>query len=512
MNEKAIHRFNEIINILKNSDLSKGMTPKKLVDTIEKLGPTFIKLGQIMSTRVDMLPKEYTDALATLRSNITPIPYKKIESILNKNYKHKDKIFSYINKTPIGAASIAEVHKARLKNGEEIILKIKRPNIDETMNLDIDLFKKAINVLHIDKFVRIMDLNKVLKEIEKTTKEELNFNIEKEHLLKFRKLNKDVPYVYSPNVYDDLCTDEIIAMEYIPGIKINDVDSLKKEGYDLSQIASTLCENYIKCALKDGFFHADPHPDNILIYDNTITYIDMGMMGTLSNKNKMLLNKCINAIVAKDYMDVARILVDMSTKLDEVNMSKLTKDIELILESYGVSNLDNIDVAGFFKDMLNMLKNNHLELNDDVTMLIRGICVIEPVIETLDSKTSLFDVLLRASTQNILDLNNIRGEATKIVRNTKDLVSIPSEVSSLIKSINNGETKFKVEMSDSYKQVDKLEDLIHEAILGFIDGCLIIAVNMVQNPDLKTFATFLIVFLSIFLILKMLIDFIRKGY
>ena len=169
-------------------------------------------------------------------------------------------------------------------------------------------------------------------------------------------------------------------MEYIEGLKINDTSKLIDCGYDLNNVALLLSENYIKQALDDGFFHADPHPDNIMVRDDKIVYIDLGMMGTLSKKNKILLKNCMKAIISSDYNEVARILLDMSEVTDEVDHMKLVNDIKSILINFGSSSLNDIDITKFIKDMFKMLQENKLILDNDVTMLIRGIGIIEAVL------------------------------------------------------------------------------------------------------------------------------------
>lgn len=515
-NGNNLHRFNEIFKVLKDSGLASGVTPEKLCNTLEKLGPTFIKIGQILSTRVDLISNEYCEALARLRSNVTPLPYEEIEKILKEKYKDINKIFYEVETVPLGSASIAQVHKAILRsNNQNVVIKIKRPGIEDILYKDIELFKKAVNLLHLNKIIKVMDLNEVLDQIYETTKQETNFLIETSHLIKFRNLHQSNKVVKCPYVYEKLCTDNIIVMEYIDGIKINDIELLKSKKYKLDVIANILSDNYITQAITYGFFHADPHPDNIMISQSNIVYIDFGMMGRLTDKNKELLKKCIKAIIFKDYKEVSRILVNMSTKLDEIDYEILTDDISKILDEFGDLELDSISTSKFISDMFSMLRRNHLVLDKDVTMLIRGIGIIEPVLQKLNPKISLFKVLIRSEEGKIDDLFNpekVKKKSKEVLKNAYDLSSIPVETASLLKAINNGETKFKVEMSDSTKHVDKLENLVHELILGFVDGCLIIATVLTTDKALKSVFFISVIVITIWLIIKMIIDIIHRGY
>ena len=239
------------------------------------------------------------------------------------------------------------------------------------------------------------------------------------------------------------------------------------------------------------------------------------MMGRLTEKNKMLLKKCIKAIVVNDYKEVSKILVNMSTKTSEIDYMVLENDVAAILEEFGNLDLESISTTKFVSDMFTMLRKNHLVLDQDVTMLIRGIATIEPVIKELNPKISLLKVLSTSQTLNIkelLDINNIRDKSRKVINNVDKMIDIPGELSSLLKSINNGETKFKLELSDSTKQVDKIENLVHELIIGFIDGCLIISSVLINDLELRKIFIMCAIVLSSWLLIKMIFDLIHRGY
>lgn len=516
MSNGNLHRFNEIFGILKNSGLINGITPEKLCTTLEKLGPTFIKVGQILSTRVDLLSDEYCEALSRLRSNAIPLEYSEIEKILNDDYENKEDIFLSIDPKPVGSASIAQVHKAVLKeNNKSVVIKIKRPGIEQMLYTDIQLFKKAISLLHLNHIIKVIDLNEALDQIYAVTKEETNFKIEADHLIKFHNLHLNSKSVKCPYVYEKLCTNNVIVMEYIDGIKINAIEELKNKKYNLEVIANILSDNYIKQAIQDGFFHADPHPDNIVIQNKNIVFIDFGMMGRLTEKNKQLLKKCIKAIIFKDYKEVSRILVNMSTKLSEVDYDQLVDGVSKILEEFGDLELESIRTSKFISDMFSMLRSNHLRLDKDVTMLIRGLGIIEPVLKNLNPKISLFKVLIRSEEgklDDLLDPIKVKSKTKQALKNISDIADIPSELSSLLKAVNNGETKLKIELSDSTKHVDKLENLVHEVILGFIDGCLIIGTVVTNDEKIKLFFFFTVIVVTIWLVIKMVIDIIHRGY
>ena len=509
------NRLKEILDILKESNILHDHSPKNVRLTIEKLGSTYIKIGQILSTRVDFLPMNYCNELSKLRSDVTPLPYSSIMDILKEAYPNFNEIFSSVSSKPIGSASIAQVHKAKLTNGDRVVIKIKRPGIDQQLESDIKMMKKAISILHLDHFISVIDISKALDEVYEVPKEELNFNVEVEHILAFEKNNDSNPYVCAPHVYTEYTTDSTIVMEEIKGIKINDIEQLKLK-YDTSLIANILSDNYIKQALDDGMFHADPHPDNIFVSDDKIVFLDWGMVGTLKSKNRDLLKECMKAIIAGDYQQVAEILISMSTKIGDVSLSNLTSDIENILTNVGDASLEDINTKEFITDMFKMLQNNNLILDHDVTMLIRGIGILEGVLEQLDSSISLVQVLtdhvLESEVSVLSSTDFIKKVGKKVYKSGKSLINFPSEAELLLRKIKDGNFKFKFEMSDSSKHIDKIETLIHELIIGFIDGCLIISVSFINDLSIRFIFVIFIILLSSWLLIKMLIESKHNGY
>lgn len=513
MNEKE--RLKEIIHILRESNILSGITPDKFCNIIEKLGPTFIKIGQIMSNRVDVFPKEYCNALTRLRSNVTPISFDDVKEILKEAYGDYEEIFSYIDPRCVGAGSIAQVHRAVLKTGEKVVIKIQRKDIYNKMAMDVKLLKKAITILHLNNIFKVMDLNDVMDQMFNSAKEEMNFEIESAHLEEFNNNNKDILYVRAPFVYENLVTTKVLVMEDITGIVINDIDKLVSMGYDMNEIGLKLCNNYIKQAIDDGFFHADPHPDNIMILDGKIIFIDLGMMGRLSLRDRTLLKNCIKSIVMNDIYEVERILLDLSVTYGEVNHIKLRHDIENILSKYSTVEVKNTDTVGFINSVFNMLQSNNIRLDKNITLLIRGIGIIEGVIEEISPDISLFDVLSNKvkeeTISDVFNKKNIIKIGQNLVNSGNSVTKLPNEVLRLVNSINRGETNFRVELNDSTIKIDKLEKMLHQLLVGLLDASLILGASIVDSILLRNIYIGCAFILSVWLFIKMYLDHIDKN-
>jgi ubiquinone biosynthesis protein len=307
-------RLKEIAAVFGRYNLIHGITPEKLRHILEDLGPTFVKLGQILSMRPDMIPEEYCRELTRLRTEVRPMDFGEVTEILSREFGEDYlNIFSSVDPTPLGSASIAQVHAAFLRDGRKVALKIQRPGVYERMDQDIRLLHRASVIIRIISGTgRVIDVNMVLDELWNAAKKEMDFLTEAEHIRKFSELNKAVAYVAFPKVEWKLTTPRVLCMEYVGGIQVDSVEELKREGYDLKDIAGKLVSGYVKQVLEDGFFHADPHPGNIRIRDGKITWLDLGMVGTLSARDRRLFSRAMAAVADGDVFELKAAILAVS--------------------------------------------------------------------------------------------------------------------------------------------------------------------------------------------------------
>ena len=486
--KNSTSRLSEIIAVIKKYKLTKEITPENVRLALEELGPTFVKMGQILSGRDDLIPKEYCEEFRKLKHAAKPVAYEQIEQILTREYDcSPDEIFEYINKTPVGSASIAQVHEAKLKTGETVAIKVRRENIDKLMEQDAKLLKKVIDILHLNKiFGDIIDLTQVIDEMYDRAKEEMNFYTEKSHIEEFHKNNKELVYMKPLKVYEKLSTSNILVMEYIPGYKISDTTSLIEEGYDLDEIALKLANNYLKQALDDGFYHADPHTDNIKIVDGKIAYLDFGMMGRLSKRNRKILEDCALAIVKNNNDEVAHLLALLDTSNNRPDYMQLKSDIKKVLDKNKSTSIANIDIKEFTTEIFILLRRNQITLPKEITMLVRGIVVMEATLEKISPNINLIQVLTTKINPKSSIFNEKRLEqfALSSLKSGADLFLIPNEALTTLKGINSGELRFNIELTDSKHQIDRIERIVHLVIISALDVAFIIGTSqMVVKVD-----------------------------
>lgn len=306
------------------------------------------------------------------------MPYSQVAEIVERSYARPiDEVFASFDETALGSASIAQAHAAVLQNGDRVVVKVQREGIHEIMSRDIMLLKQACKLLKYTPVNELVDFNQVLDEMWLTAQEEMNFQTEAANLEKFRALNESVAFVTSPKLYREFTTTNVLVMERIDGLAIDDKSALAAEGYDLSEIGAKLADNYIRQIMTDGFFHADPHPGNLRVRDGKIVWLDMGMMGTLSDRERDLIGKAVTGIARNDINLVRDAVLGLGVFHGETDRRQLFRDIENLLDQYCSADLGSLDIAKVLEDMTAVMKRNGIQMPGSLTMLARGLATIE---------------------------------------------------------------------------------------------------------------------------------------
>ena len=325
-----LRRLGQILRILKNHKVTRGMDPVKFREILEDLGPTYVKIGQIMATRQDIFSRRYCRELEKLRSDVKPMSFDTVRAVLTEAYgPDLNQVFERIDEIPLGSASIAQVHKAWLKDGTMVVIKVQRPGIYQEMEEDIRLLRKASGILKLsDVFSSVVDVNVVLDEFWASAQQEMDFTNEARNAIRFRNEYQDCAWLDAPRVHEDLTSRKVMVMEYISGCEIDDDARLDREGYDRHEIADRLGVNYLTQITEHGFFHADPHSGNIRVRDGQIVYIDFGMMGTLTDRDRRLMKQAIKALAMRDTMKLTDTILTLGVVRRTPDYASLTQRIE----------------------------------------------------------------------------------------------------------------------------------------------------------------------------------------
>lgn len=482
-------RLNEIIKVLRQHKITKGIDPVKLRHILEDLGPTYAKLGQVMSMRSDMLPEAYCKELSKLQAEVKPLPFSKILSIIEKELGGAfSNYFLSIDKEPVGSASIAQVHCAIMNNGEQVVLKVQRPGIQETMEEDIVLMRKAVKVFKLATGVGdFIDFNAFIDELWNITKEEIDFVKEAKNYKFFSDKNRDINYVTCPVILEKYSTDKLIVMTYMEGTPIDQLDELTSLGYDLTEIGMKAAESYCKQILDDGFFHADPHPGNIWVGDGKIIWLDMGMMGNLSSDIKSLMKKAVLAILKNDIYELEKVILALGEIRGRINHAQLYSDIEEIVNKYLAKSLGNMNLGDLIECLLDLVRSHKIAIPTDVTLLGRGIITMESVLTICAPSVNFLEILTNHVSSSLLEnldmRNKLRHVGKDLYNLSKESLAIPLQLSELLKLAKTGHLKINLDINQAEKPLKTFVFIAHHLVLGMVDAALFIVSAMLYMAD-----------------------------
>lgn len=488
--EENSERFREIKDVLRKNQITRGVTPEKLRMILEELGPTYIKLGQIMSLHSDFLPKAYCDELLKLNSDVTPMPFDDVEDVINHSYGQDwRELFQFIEEAPLGSASIAQVHRARLKNGEEVIIKVERKGIYDTMARDIGLLHRLVKLIPpVGDFKNLVDLDMVLDELWSVAQEEMDFLKEAANMDEFSRNNASVQYVTTPKLYHEYSTGHVLVMEYIDGYSLDDVESLQNAGYDMDEIGTKFVNNFIKQVMDDGFFHADPHPGNVKIRDGKIVWIDMGMMGRLSEKDRHTMIKGIRGIALHDISMVENSVLEIGEFRGKPDREHLYQDLKKFIADYGTTSMGSLDVAAAIAGLVEIMKQNRISLPHGVSMLCRGLTHIQGVLAVISPDINMMQIAVNRYTEDFLKNINWKSEFQKqariVYRSVNKGVEIPGLVTDILKEHLEGQSVVNIDLHSSEDLTNVISAAIRNIVVGLCVAALLIASSVICTTDM----------------------------
>lgn len=506
----ANKRLNEILDVAKKhkviSLLTSSSKRKKASDgsdeeidftglreAMEELGPAFIKLGQLLASRPDMIGPEIAEDLKKLRDNTPVTPFDQMREVVETELgKPLEEVYSDFNETPLGSASIGQVYKATLKeNGQEVAVKIQKPGIYDIIVADVkilnDLAGKA------DKYItksRTYNLPAIMKEFERSIFKELNYMEEVLNIQKITKNFAEDESVVIPQAFNDYSTSKVITMELVDGYEIAYLFDNEVEGIDNKQMAQVAVQSYLKQILLDGFFHADPHPGNMFVTkDAKLSYIDWGMVGVITEEFKGNLAQLILILLSGDSKKLIKQLIYMKIITPQQNTEEFQEDVEDLLNKYLGVDLDQMD--GIFESLMNVMIKHNIVLPREFVMIGRGFILLEDTGSRLDPSfnltTELEKFAKRMVRQKFSAGNLVSGGLNYIVEIEHLLKDLPDRLNSTLDKLEDGE----LEVNLKHKGLDDLKNMISLSLIlaALIVGtALVLAATIVAQAFYKTSA------------------------
>lgn len=486
-------RMREIVGIVGKHRALEGFTPEEFRAMLEDLGPSFVKIGQTLSTRSEILPKVFCEELTKLQTECDPLPFDEMLAALDKEFGGRRKeIFAEIDSKPLGSASLAQVHRAVLTSGESVAIKIQRPGVKATMALDIDIMRTlARRASRYMKGEQMLDLRAVVEEMWATFLEETDFRREAANLAEFAELNSDCVFVACPKVYTNLCSEFVLVMEYVDGIPVGDADRLVANGYDLEEIGSKMLDNYATQILDHGFFHADPHPGNVIIRDGRIVYIDLGNMGRLSARDRAGFGDIIEAVGLKDPGALKDALMRFAAKKDNaaIDHARFLADLDLLLEDYGSCDVAEIDVGQFLSDIMQLTRSCNVMLPASVTNVSRGIVTIEGTVAPYIPNQNIVAIInahikgKKGTREEIRDaLEDLVRAIYSSGRGTLDAASYSGEA---LKMLTRGQLKMNMEVLGSEAPLAHLSRMINRVAIAMVIAGLFVGSSLMAGTAME---------------------------
>lgn len=450
-------------------------TPERLRLMIEDLGPTFIKLGQILSTRGDLLPASYRAELAKLQDSAPPVASEQIRATFAEEFgRSVDEVFSAFDMQPIAAASIGQAHAATLPDGSEVIVKLRRPHIIEDVEEDlrvlVDLSYLAARHWEM---ARYYDIVAIVAEFAQTLRAELDYLHEGHNLERIASNFADESSLHIPTIYWDLTTTRVLTLERIRGIKITNVAELEAQGCDRGVIARRATRILLTMILRDGFFHADPHAGNVFVErDGRIGLIDFGMVGEVDRSSQDGLMKLMLGITQQDASRLADTMLDLSAGHTSVDRNALRRDLQRLLARYSNRPISDVRFGAFISEMIEVLRTHRLRLPPDLALLLKTIVMGEGLAEEIDPTFNLMEVYTPLTEEVIRERFSVSGWTKQLLLSSIDslesTLEIPQRLRHILGDIERGGFEVNIQPSSFDPYFSRLERLVNHVLIALL--------------------------------------------
>jgi ubiquinone biosynthesis protein len=425
--------------------------PVKLRLMLQELGTTFIKLGQLLSTRPDIVGEKIANELANLQDDNPAITYEQVKAIVERELNGNiDELFEDFHHEHLATASIGQVHEAKLITGERVAVKIQKEGITDKIDLDLRIMKYVAN--RADKFnsdLRKINLPGIMEEFDRSIHKEIDYNNEFMNMQRIEMNFVDNPAIHIPATYPKYCSSKVLTMEFIEGTKLNDVYASTGDEFDKKLLAKNVLDSYLQQLFIDGFFHGDPHPGNVMILeDNVVCYLDLGMMGFFDEEFKRNLSEVMLLFVDQDVDGLINQLMYMDILDYDIDTKTLRRDLNDLFGRYFGVQLNRFD--GVLEALLSLMQEYGVIIPNEIVTMARGLSMIEAIAHNLDPEIDVFASIKPIATeiarQRVSPKNYLKGKKSSIIMYEHMLKSMPKLLTRAIHKIENEEFQFKLEV------------------------------------------------------------------
>lgn len=456
-------------------DMNLRDVGKKLRETLQRLGPTFIKLGQIASARRDIVPEEIANELEKLQDEVTSFSYEEVKGIVEFELGDTiENLFQEFNEKPLATASIGQVHVATLFTGEEVAIKIQRPDIEPIIETDLQILDNLARVLENRmEWARTYRIKDMIYEYSNSLRNELNYGMEGHNGERIAKQFENQDHIHVPKIHWEFSTNKVLTMEMIKGIKVNHIEELDAKGYNREVIAKRLTDAMFKQVLEKGFFHGDPHAGNIFILpDNVVTFLDFGMVGQLTDDLKYHFASLLINLKQGDSKGIVKTFSSMDILNVDTNMDALYRDLNQLQSRYYNISLNDISLGKIMIEIFSIAYQHKIEIPSDIAILAKVILTLEGIIEKLDPNFSIMKAVepygKKLFRQRYSPTNIIRNSLNGLVENMEILSSLPKSLKNITTTIQKGKLRLDInviELKAFLHRLDKISNRLSFSII-----------------------------------------------
>jgi ubiquinone biosynthesis protein len=462
---------------------------------IEELGPTFVKFGQIMSTRPDVLPPELIKELKILQDHNAPLPFAEIKAVIERECPDHEKCFIDIEETPLASASIAQVHRAKLPDGTQIVLKVQRPGIKDVIETDILILESfAARVEYYYPHYAVYNPKGIVRDFAAQIRQELDFIHDGKNADRLRFNMQDLKKIRVPKIFWEQSTRHLLVMEYIEGVRIDHVDEIRAMGIDPKEIAERGFYAYLQQIFEDGFFHGDPHPGNLLVSkDGTINFLDFGIVGIIYPERRFYFTHLLVAMMQMDPELMIKALEHLGISIDETRRDSLRDDLyRAMLDAEGAS-IGQYSFEQMSQGLTDTLRKYHIQMPQNLMLMLKVIIMVLDVGMTLDPKFNFGEkaepyVRRLAKRENFIDQFLYRASHT-LLETVDAVLDTPRMVNKTLQQLSTGTIKIDIVDSDILRLQQSLDRTSDKILIGLIvagvvvGSSLVITVADVRIPD-----------------------------
>ncbi|RMF90542.1 MAG: AarF/ABC1/UbiB kinase family protein [Methanobacteriota archaeon] len=465
-------------SIYRGEEISK---PRRIRFLLQELGPTAVKFGQWMSTRPDILPLEYIAELEKLQDRVPPFPFYQVREIIREELGGEiEDFYDYFSPTVIASGSIAQVHKAKLKDGTMVAVKILRPDVEKTIETDMEILLDLArlageHIIRADTY----DPVSLVEEFSYAVRTQLDLWNEARNVERFRKNFEGVDYVRIPKPFLDFTTRRVLTIEYVDGIKINRLKSIEKAGLDRKTLAKNIADSYLKQVYVDGFFHGDPHPGNLFaLPGNVVGYTDFGLVGIIDGETRKRLLKSLVAVAKRDSRELAEALIDLGAVSEEPDIPAFSMDLEHLLDKYYGTPLKKLNLGEMLEDVLAVMTRHHVRMPPNLSLLTIALWSMEGLVRNIDPDFNSFEAnkpfLQRMISRRISPVHRLREFGNNVVEYYDLMEDLPRRLNRITNKIERGE--LKIIFRD--ERLENLNVVIDKASNRLIIGAIISTIIM----------------------------------